>query len=99
RQHVGLAWPVDVRYFRFVLGAVRAAFGVSPRTRQSAIWEIAQALPVTIELSVAALLLAVVFGLAIGVAAARRPHSFLDTGAMLGVLIGVALPVLWTGVL
>src|SRR5207302_121779 len=99
RHQLGLDQPVYVQYLRFLLGAVRGDFGVSLRTRQPAIWEIGQALPVTIQLSIAALLLAVVLGLAIGVAAARRPHSALDTGAMLGVLIGVAMPVFWTGIL
>jgi peptide/nickel transport system permease protein len=42
---------------------------------------------------------AVVFGLAIGIIAARRPHSAIDTGSMIGVLIGVSMPVFWTGIL
>jgi peptide/nickel transport system permease protein len=99
RHQLGLDQPVYVQYVRFLFGAVRGDFGVSLRTRQSAIWEIGQALPVTIELSLAALLFAVVFGLAIGVAAARRPHSLIDTGSMIGVLIGVSMPVFWTGIL
>src|SRR5437016_9798171 len=99
RHQLGLDQPVYVQYFRFLLGAVRGDFGVSLRTRQSAIWEIEQALPATIELSLAALLLAVVFGLAIGVLAARRPHSVVDTAAMVGVLVGVSMPVFWTGIL
>jgi len=99
RHQLGLDQPVYVQYVRFLFGAVRGDFGVSLRTRQSAIWEIGQALPVTIELSLAALLFAVAFGLAIGVAAARRPHSLIDTGSMIGVLIGVSMPVFWTGIL
>ena len=99
RHQLGLDQPVYVQYVRFLFGAVRGDFGVSLRTRQSAIWEIGQALPVTIELSSAALLFAVVFGLAIGVVAARRPHSLIDTGSMIGVLIGVSMPVFWTGIL
>ena len=99
RHQLGLDQPVYVQYVRFLFGAVRGDFGVSLRTRQSAIWEIGQALPVTIELSLAALLFAAVFGLAIGVAAARRPHSLIDTGSMIGVLIGVSMPVFWTGIL
>lgn len=99
RHQLGLDQPVYVQYVRFLFGAVRGDFGVSLRTRQSAIWEIGQALPVTIELSSAALLFAVAFGLAIGVAAARRPHSLIDTGSMIGVLIGVSMPVFWTGIL
>ncbi len=99
RHQLGLDQPVYVQYLRFLAGALHGDFGVSLRTRQSAIWEIAQALPTTIELSLAALLFALVFGLAIGVLAARRPHSLVDTAAMVGVLIGVSMPVFWTGIL
>jgi len=62
RHQLGLDQPVYVQYVRFLFGAVRGDFGVSLRTRQSAIWEIGQALPVTIELSLAALLFAVPSG-------------------------------------
>jgi peptide/nickel transport system permease protein len=99
RHQLGLDQPVYVQYLRFLAGALRGDFGVSLRTRQPAIWEIGQALPVTIQLSLAALVFAVLFGLAIGVFAARHPRSVLDTGAMVGVLIGVSMPVFWTGIL
>ncbi len=99
RHQLGLDQPVYVQYLRFLAGALRGDFGVSLRTRQPAIWEIGQALPVTIQLSLAALVFAVLFGLTIGVFAARHPRSVLDTGAMVGVLIGVSMPVFWTGIL
>jgi len=99
RHQLGLDQPVYVQYARFLAGALHGDFGVSLRTRQSAMWEIGQGLPVTIELSLAALVFAIVFGLAIGVVAARRPHSLVDTTAMIGVLIGVSMPVFWTGIL
>lgn len=99
RHQLGLDQPVYVQYLRFLVGAMRGDFGVSLRTRQPVIWEIGQALPVTIELSLAALLFAIVFGLLIGAMAARYPHSPLDTGSMIGVLIGVSMPVFWTGIL
>jgi peptide/nickel transport system permease protein len=99
RHQLGLDQPVYIQYLRFVADALRGDFGVSIRTRQPVIWEIQQALPVTIELSLAALVLAVVLGIAIGVISARRPHSALDTGAMVFVLVGVSMPVFWTGIL
>lgn len=99
RHQLGLDQPVYIQYLRFVADALRGDFGVSIRTRQPVIWEIQQALPVTIELSLAALIFAVVLGITIGVISARRPHSALDTGAMVFVLIGVSMPVFWTGIL
>jgi peptide/nickel transport system permease protein len=99
RHQLGLDQPIYVQYLRFLTGALRGDFGDSIRTRQPVIWEIGQALPVTIQLSLAALAFAVVAGLVIGVVAARRPHSTLDTGTMVFVLIGVSMPVFWTGIL
>jgi peptide/nickel transport system permease protein len=99
RHQLGLDQPIYVQYFRFLVGSVHGDFGDSIRTRQPVIWEIGQALPVTIELSLAALTFAVVVGLLIGVVAARRPHSTVDTGAMVFVLIGISMPVFWTGIL
>jgi peptide/nickel transport system permease protein len=99
RHQLGLDQPIYVQYLRFLTDALRADFGDSIRTRQPVIWEIRQALPVTIELSLAALLFAVVIGITIGVVSARRPHSAVDTGAMIFVLIGVSMPVFWTGIL
>lgn len=99
RHQLGLDQPVYIQYVWFLIDALRGDFGVSIRTRQPVIWEIRQALPITIELSLAALLFAVVVGVVIGVVTARRPHSALDTGAMVFVLIGVSMPVFWTGIL
>ena len=99
RHQLGLDQPIYVQYVRFLAGALRGDFGDSIRTRQPVIWEIGQALPVTIELSLAALAFAVVVGLGIGILAARRPHSALDTGTMVIVLVGVSMPVFWTGIL
>jgi len=99
RHQLGLDQPVYIQYVRFLAGAVQGDFGISLRTRAPAIWEIEQAMPVTIQLSVAALLFAIVFGLAVGVFAARHPRSLADTGAMMGVLVGVSMPVFWTGIL
>jgi peptide/nickel transport system permease protein len=99
RHQLGLDQPVYIQYLRFLGGALQGDFGESIRTRQPVIWEIEQALPVTVQLSLAALAFALVAGLLIGVLAARFPHSALDTGSMVGVLVGVSMPVFWTGIL
>ncbi|HEU5300193.1 MAG TPA: ABC transporter permease [bacterium] len=99
RHQLGLDRPVYIQYLRFLSGAVQGDFGVSLRTRQPVVWEIAQALPVTVQLSAAALLFALVVGLLLGILAARYAHTVVDTGSMVGVLIGVSMPVFWTGIL
>ncbi len=99
RHQLGLDQPLYLQYLRFLMDAVHGQFGDSIRTRQPVLWEIGQALPVTIQLSLAALAFAVVVGLCMGVIAARRPHSALDTGTMVFVLVGISMPVFWTGIL
>ena len=99
RHQLGLDRPLYVQYARFLAGALHGDFGTSIRTRQAVIWEIGQALPVTIEISFAALLFAIAFGLAIGVLAARHAHTVVDTAAMVSVLVGVSMPIFWTGIL
>ncbi len=99
RHQLGLDRPVYVQYVRFLAGAAIGDFGISLRTRQSALWEIGQAMPITIQLSLAALLFAVVVGLSVGIFAARHPRSLADSTAMVTVLIGVSMPVFWTGIL
>lgn len=99
RHQLGLDRPLYVQYGTFVVSAVRGDLGMSLRTHQPVVWEIVQALPVTVELSLAALAFAVGAGLTIGIFAARYPRSLLDAGAMAGVLVGVSMPVFWTGIL
>src|SRR3989441_4525701 len=97
RHQLGLDRPVYIQYVRFLGGILHGDFGVSIRTRQPVIWEIGQVLPVTVQLSLAALVFAVAVGLLIVVLAARYPRSALDTGSMVGVLVGGSMPVFWTG--
>lgn len=99
RHQLGLDRPVYIQYLRFLRDALRGDLGVSLRTRQPVTWEIAQALPVTVQLSLAALTVALAGGLLLGVLAARYPRTIIDTGSMIGVLIGVSMPVFWTGIL
>jgi peptide/nickel transport system permease protein len=60
---------------------------------------VAQALPTTIQLTLAALVIAVVVGVSVGIVAATHRGSFLDTLSMSTVLVGVSMPVFWTGIL
>ncbi len=99
RHELDLDRPLYVQYIRFLLEAVRGNFGASLRTRQPVLWEIRQALPITIQLSLAALTLAVALGLFVGVLAARSHHSIVDTASMVVVLVGVSMPVFWMGIL
>lgn len=99
RGRLGLDQPWPVQFVRFLQRALAGDFGRSVRTQETVLAEIGLALPVTLELSILSITVAVVVGVAAGVIAATRRHSWFDNLAMVGVLIGISMPVFWTGLL
>src|SRR5579884_2212390 len=89
RHALHLDQPLPVQYWYFLTGAVHLDFGSSLRTHDSAISDIGQALPTTIQLTFAALLLSIIIGMSIGILAATHRGKILDTLAMSVVLVGV----------
>lgn len=96
---LGLDQPIPVQYVKFLGRAITGDFGNSLITGEPVTTEIARALPATIELSVAALLIAVVLGIPLGYVAARYRGRPLDTTTIIGTLVGVAVPVFFLGYL
>ncbi len=99
RQQLGLDQPAPVQFARFVGNAVQGDFGLSLRQGQSVSSLLADRLPATIELSVAAALLALVVGLPLGVYTALRRNSKLSQLILAFSLLGVSLPTFLIGIL
>ena len=99
RRQLHLDQPIVVQYGYFLAGIVHGDFGMSLRTHNPVLQDVAQALPTTIQLTLAALVIAVVVGVSVGIVAATRRGSLLDTISMSTVLVGVSMPVFWTGIL
>jgi peptide/nickel transport system permease protein len=99
RRQLHLDQPIEVQYGYFLAGIVHGDFGMSLRTHNPVVQDVAQALPTTIQLTLAALVIAVVVGVSVGIVAATHRGSFLDTLSMSTVLVGVSMPVFWTGIL
>ena len=99
RRQLHLDQPIVVQYGYFLAGIVHGDFGMSLRTHNPVTQDVAQALPTTIQLTLAALVIAVMVGVSVGIFAATRRGSFLDTISMSTVLVGVSMPVFWTGIL
>lgn len=96
---LGLDQPIIVQYGRFLGRVFTGDFGASTITGQPVLVEIARALPATVELSVAALLIAVVLGIPLGYLAAQQRGRPLDVATVIGTLVGVAVPVFFLGYL
>lgn len=96
---LGLDKPIFVQYFDFLGRVLSGNFGNSLTSGDTVLAEVGRRLPATIELSVGALILAVVFGIPLGYVAARYRGRFLDNATVLTTLIGVAVPVFFLGIL
>jgi peptide/nickel transport system permease protein len=99
RADLGLDKPFPVQFARFVGNAVRGEFGLSLRQGRRVSSLIAERLPATLELSIAAAFIALVLGIPMGVYAALRRGSFLSQTLMTLSLVGVSLPTFLIGIL
>jgi peptide/nickel transport system permease protein len=99
RAYFGLDQPLHVQYLSWLGSLVRGDAGFSIRTGQPVTQEILARLPVTIELALAATLVALVIGIPLGLISALRPNSILDAFARGFGLVGLALPNFWLGTL
>ena len=96
---LGLDQPIPVQYVKFLGRMLTGDFGNSLSKSRPVVDELADALPATIELSLAALLFAVGLGIPLGYLAARRKGGILDNTTIIGTLVGVAVPVFLLGYL
>jgi peptide/nickel transport system permease protein len=95
----GLDRPLGERYVRFLLSALGGDWGPSLAQHRPAAEVIAGALPWTLLLSGTALLIELAGGLALGLAAARRPGGAFDRASSVGTLALRAVPGFWLALL
>jgi peptide/nickel transport system permease protein len=97
RQTYGLDEPLPVQYLTYVQKAASGDLGRSPRTGLEVADSIGHALPVTLQLSVFALLIAVFIGIGAGVLAAVRRRRAAEWAANGMALLGLSVPNFWLG--
>ncbi|MEO8278117.1 MAG: ABC transporter permease [Ideonella sp.] len=99
RADLGLDRPFPVQFARFVGNALHGEFGLSLRQGRKVSSLVVERLPATLELSVTAAIIALLFGIPMGVYAALRRGSFLSQLMMMISLLGVSLPTFLIGIL
>jgi peptide/nickel transport system permease protein len=93
RHEFGLDKPLYQQYTSYVGKVVQGDFGQSIKTTRPVLGDIKTKFPATIELAVAALLFAVLFGIPLGFLAARRYQTWVDNSSLVGSLLGISVPV------
>jgi peptide/nickel transport system permease protein len=99
RAQYGLDQPILVQYWRWVTEVARGNLGESLRTGISVSETILSRVPVTLELALLSLLVAIVFGVGAGVVAAVRRGSWTEWLANLAALLGLSVPSFWLGIM
>jgi len=97
REALGLDRPLPEQYLRYLRGLVRLDLGRSFQSQRPVAELLAERIPPTLELTGAALGLALVLAVPFGVLAARSRGGLLDSGAMGFSLIGISIPNFWLG--
>jgi peptide/nickel transport system permease protein len=97
RRDLGLDQPLARQYFHFLGALAQADLGRSLYNQSSVTQLILRRLPATIELTCAAVAVAFLLAFPLGIAAAARRDSWIDRGALLFSLFGLAVPNFWLG--
>lgn len=98
-KELGLDRPWYIQYFDYIQSLLQGDLGTSLRTRGPINEEIWPFLAATIELTVVAMLIAVVIGVNAGIISAWFSKSWFDYVAMVLALVGVSMPIFWLGLM
>jgi peptide/nickel transport system permease protein len=99
RARLGLDQPVWKQYLIYMNKVVRGDFGVSILRGDPVAWDLLRRFPATVELAVSAIVLAVLFGVPIGIVSAVWRNSWMDSLSRVWALVGVSMPIFWLGVM
>lgn len=99
RHSLGLDQPWWVQYGIWLSNVVRGDLGVSYQNQRPVSLLIRQRLPATVELAIASLLIAAIFGIPIGIVSATRRYTAVDYTFTSFALFGISMPGFWFGIL
>ena len=99
RTQLGLDQSYLTQYAIYIKNLLLGDFGKSVRTGAPIVNEIGVRLLATIELSLAAMVIATLLGIAAGVISSVKQYTLLDYGSMFLALIGVSMPIFWLGLM
>lgn len=99
REREGLNDPILVQFFRYLGDISKGDFGESLKDSRPVKQILLERLPMTLEVTLGAMLFSTVFGILFGVVSAVRRNTVIDVATMAGANIGVSMPVFWLGLM
>jgi len=98
-RELGLDLPLGQQYARYLKGLINWNFGISLRTQRQVSEDLRVYFPATIELSLLALFIAIIFGISIGIISAVKRNQWQDNVSRVFSLVGVSMPAFWLSLL
>lgn len=98
-ERFGYNLPIWQQYFDYVWGLLQGDFGVSLSSKRPVLQDFMTLFPATVELSLVAMLIAIVIGVPAGIFAAVKRGSWFDQVTMGVALTGYSMPIFWWGLL
>jgi peptide/nickel transport system permease protein len=98
-KRVGLDQPIPMQFYRYMGDVLRGDLGESFRFGRPATQIMVERLPTTVELSIGAMVFAILVSIPLGIISAYWHNSAADVGTMVGANIGVSMPVFWLGLM
>jgi peptide/nickel transport system permease protein len=99
RERYGLNDNVLIQFVRYMGQVVKGSFGDSIQYGRPVLDYVSERMPMTIELTIGAMLFSSIFGVLLGVISALKRNSIIDTLTMVGANIGISMPVFWLGLM
>ncbi len=99
REKYRLNDPIPIQYLAWAGNALQGDLGISLRTQQPVLELIGEKLPVTIQLAVMALIIAIIIGIPAGVLSAYKKGTWVDWVANIIALSGLSVPNFWLGIM
>jgi len=99
REDMGLDLPIHERFFRFLYNASHGNFGRSFFHRRPVMAVILERLPATIELTICAMLMAIIVSIPLGVLATVKKGAVYDRSSVVTAMMGVSMPAFWFGII
>lgn len=99
RAELQLDDPLHIQFAKYLARAMRGDLGRSIQNNERVTVELATRFPATIELTIAAMLIASIAGIITGALAATRQNSWFDGVSMIIALFGFSMPIFWLGIM
>lgn len=99
RQQLGLDQPIWIQYFNYMGDLLQGDLGNSIRTQRPVVDDLLSFFPATLELAIAAFIIAILVGIPLGVLAALKKNTFWDHVSRVFSISGVSIPVFFSGLI